>query len=503
MGPKKKNKGHNDFYYFMQDMSKTIEREQGRRITDLQQLGQLCTPKWLELSDEEKKKYKDMAKANKKRTQEDLNQRSTCDGKSLAVAHREQVEQENRFSRMIKDIREIVKNSHDMMQLNDMSFFFIHLESLVEISEGRHLPCEVAAVEYSLSSGVFKTFHSFVRPPSIPLGQGYNIRMAVENRHRLDPDDEPLANDATASDHVRLLDRLEDFLNPVGQTPRPPVYTLEETANQVEQMLETIYQWAGHGGPPADMKIYHLDELLASVGSYASPQTSNGFFPAMEFGAGSHLDRRGAGIAAYKLAGQQHQLAYGMCCAYHDYYERSHSCSLTKVKSWSYIMSELCCGPQEIEMLEGHHKPLQRSNSHVETVFEVELSSWERPPVDRIAEVRIEKESKTRSAPAGIISESGSISGLPEMPVWKMTNGLPGPGLNTAATASSGEPSWPGGSWAQPSQSRPANNFWTGKPDFFKEETSGAENVNTMDDGDFPALGAGPNKKQGWPALRK
>ena len=57
MGPKKKNKGHNDFYYFMMDKQKEIETEFGKKITDLHHLGQLCAPKWSELDDHAKKKY--------------------------------------------------------------------------------------------------------------------------------------------------------------------------------------------------------------------------------------------------------------------------------------------------------------------------------------------------------------------------------------------------------------------------------------------------------------
>ena len=57
MGPKKKNKRHNDFYYFMMDNQKEIETELGKKISDLQQLEQLCSPRWSELDDHAKKKY--------------------------------------------------------------------------------------------------------------------------------------------------------------------------------------------------------------------------------------------------------------------------------------------------------------------------------------------------------------------------------------------------------------------------------------------------------------
>jgi len=241
MGPKKKNKVHNDFYYFMMDKQKEIETELGKKITDLKQLGQLCSPRWSELDDHAKKKYKDMAKADKKRRQ-DLNQVYTTDGKSLAMVEREMAEQQRQHADMVKDIRQIVNNLHCMMKLKDSSFFIIHMLSLVEVSGGQHLPCEIGVVEFSLKKGVFKTFHSFVKPPSIPLGYAYNISKNVADKHGLDPDQEPLATDPAAANPAGLIERLEEFINPLSQPVLPPLYTISEEAESVEQMMATLYE---------------------------------------------------------------------------------------------------------------------------------------------------------------------------------------------------------------------------------------------------------------------
>ena len=62
-----------------------------------------------------------------------------------ADCFREQVAQVNQLNSMVRDIRQIVKNSHDMMKLNDTSFFFIHLQSLVEVSHSCHIKLKITA----------------------------------------------------------------------------------------------------------------------------------------------------------------------------------------------------------------------------------------------------------------------------------------------------------------------------------------------------------------------
>ena len=84
-----------------------------------------------------------------------------------------------------------------------------------------------------MKKGVFKTFHSFVKPPSIPLGYAYNISKNVADKHGLDPDQEPLATDPAAANPAGLIERLEEFINPLSQPVLPPLYTISVRANDV------------------------------------------------------------------------------------------------------------------------------------------------------------------------------------------------------------------------------------------------------------------------------
>ena len=58
-------------------------------------------------------------------------------------------------------------------------FYFIDIQSLCEIiekEEARFQPCEIALVEYSLHSGISKSFHRFIDPGEEEGGGGERER---------------------------------------------------------------------------------------------------------------------------------------------------------------------------------------------------------------------------------------------------------------------------------------------------------------------------------------
>ena len=56
-----------------------------------------------------------------------------------------------------------------------MKFYFIDIQSLckiIEKEEAKFQPCEIAVVEYSLHSGISKSFHRFIDPGEEEGGGG-------------------------------------------------------------------------------------------------------------------------------------------------------------------------------------------------------------------------------------------------------------------------------------------------------------------------------------------
>ena len=67
-------------------------------------------------------------------------------------------------------------HTHTAVSLN--KFYFVDVQSLCEIldkEDGRYLPCEIAAVEFSLSYGIHRVFHKFIDPGELVLFKHYKI----------------------------------------------------------------------------------------------------------------------------------------------------------------------------------------------------------------------------------------------------------------------------------------------------------------------------------------
>ena len=59
----------------------------------------------------------------------------------------------------------------------------------------------------------------------------------------------------------------------------------------------------------------------------------------------------------------------GMACNWHDYDERPQFCSLQKIKSWAYVMSNHCCEEFNIELISGRHKPKDSMEEQAVIIF--------------------------------------------------------------------------------------------------------------------------------------
>ena len=140
---------------------------------------------------------------------------------------------------------------------------------LFQVGENDHLPCEIAALEFSLYDGITKIFHSFVNPHQwIPLGYAYAIQQNANGRHNLDPKREPLMEEMACS-HETIIGYFKDFIGSTdsgrGGGGVPVLYSSKEDSDSVENMLEKLYTW-GRCDIPQQLRVYHVDELYAAIG---------------------------------------------------------------------------------------------------------------------------------------------------------------------------------------------------------------------------------------------
>ncbi len=93
--------------------------------------------------------------------------------------------------------------------------------------DGRHLPCEMSVCEYSLSGGLSRLLHAFVRPPpsAVPVGVAYQIIRKAKDTHKLDLDVPPMQS-AAASNYANVVRNLLGMISP-EEVHLPPLYTLK------------------------------------------------------------------------------------------------------------------------------------------------------------------------------------------------------------------------------------------------------------------------------------
>ena len=69
-----------------------------------------------------------------------------------------------------------------------------------------------------------------------------------------------------------------------------------------------------------------------------------------------------------------------MACAWHDYDEKPHLCSLAKIKCWAYVISKHCCEDFGIPLLSGRHRPSDSSTLYNGVQEKTDVSRWIRLP---------------------------------------------------------------------------------------------------------------------------
>ncbi len=124
MGPKKKQKPKNDFYFFMMDMKKQVE------WSDMTDLAAKCSPSWNKMPAEEKERYKQRAKEAKERQRLDLSNRFDHQGRSLLEIEEEKAWAEADRAGMLNAIDDVVGETARQGTIVREKFYIIHFNVL-------------------------------------------------------------------------------------------------------------------------------------------------------------------------------------------------------------------------------------------------------------------------------------------------------------------------------------------------------------------------------------
>ena len=140
-------------------------------------------------------------------------------------------------------------------------------------------------------------------------------------------------------------------------------------------MLEAVYSWADKSREFSRVRLYHVNELFNAISQKLSPErrfpkSGGGVFATTQLETDKYTFCQGNIMQKskvkqkeiykkYRLVEKLFSILYlGMACNWHDYDERPQFCSLQKIKSWAYVLSNHCCEEFNIELISQRHKPI-------------------------------------------------------------------------------------------------------------------------------------------------
>lgn len=146
MGPKKnkkRNNPRNDFYFFMQDQKKVFMAE-GRPWDSMEELVALCSPRWAQLPDTDRQRYKDMAKKHKEEERKDLSRRFDHTGRSLQDIENERRAAEEAAAAMRAEVDAVVGTTAANATIVKETFVLVNFSTLCEVNV-----CSLCAAGFS------------------------------------------------------------------------------------------------------------------------------------------------------------------------------------------------------------------------------------------------------------------------------------------------------------------------------------------------------------------
>lgn len=313
----------------------------------------VVSPFWNELPENEKDRYKDIAKAHAK--QLELNR--TCLS-SIEDIRERRLKHENKEEEIKQMIEDLVYNANDLGELDDKIFYFVNISTFFEDMKDIY-PAELAMAKYSLRRGIIDTLHIKINPGELPLGASYSAQEKANLTHKyLIPfGNEDNDYDFGESSYVLILLKIVDFIDALENAPikNLPLFFTEGSSVSDNNMLSLvqrafvrIFEKAGEYDIASDLKIgsiidlfYYLNQV--SNTSEINPEDKKEHFKSLA--VADETFRYAYHLFAYKAQG----------CTFHEEIGVFKSCCLSRVRCYGYILSKYCANSTKYPLIEGCH----------------------------------------------------------------------------------------------------------------------------------------------------
>ncbi|XP_025203187.1 protein maelstrom homolog isoform X2 [Melanaphis sacchari] len=321
MAPKK-----SAFFIFLASY-RDDEIKNGRKPSNFQQLRTELTPIWNNMTVMEKNKFKDLAKK--------YNSNFNKEQPLLQIS--DQHKNSYDFWNMEKYITEMFECIPNNQELLNKKFILLHINCHSHDGEQYYFPAEIAALEFNLKNGIFRTYHQMIGISKIsPKGLAGGMRVYADHFHQINSwNDHP-------DDYQNILLEFSTFLKDEqindtdlkeGTLNLPYLFTIQSevgTTNmmKVKSSLERLYSIAFPEVKAEHcksmFKIGSIEQLLLEIKKKMNLQLDQ---------QNSRLGLSVTNILESDLYGK------GLGCLYHELREISFKCSKARIVQW---MSNIC-----------------------------------------------------------------------------------------------------------------------------------------------------------------
>ncbi|XP_008185055.1 protein maelstrom 2 [Acyrthosiphon pisum] len=276
----------------------------------------------------------------------------------------------------LKQIRDLQDNSHDFWnmqkyltemfecisnneELFKKKFILLHINCHTENIEQYYFPAEIAALEFSLIDGIYRTYHQVIGISKIyPRGFAGSMKQFSDRFHRI------VCFDEHPDDYQQILLEFSTFLKDgiinhedlkEGTLDLPYLFTIESevgtnmmhTKNSLERLYSTVYPRVDDERCKSIFKIGNVEGLFLEIKKKINLNMNIQNL----ISENSVLD-----ILESDMYG------YGLGCQYHECREISYKCSKARVIQW---MSNICkhiCENTGITLNPGRHTAVELRN---------------------------------------------------------------------------------------------------------------------------------------------
>lgn len=330
-GKKKKNAKVGPFYFFMMD--KKDEWIQDGTLSEnpsMKQLVDKCKPLWYAMKTNPLLMEPYIEKASEwKKQNRNLETIFDSHGRSLADIKREATRVQFRMQQMMEEIESAVRSSGRNVIKN--SFFIAHFNYLFKTERDFFIPCSASVAEFSIESGLKKTWHKFVSPlDSIPIGYKYSCISYARNTHFLTPD-----FDLYDKDMAGIFHSLVEFLGG-DEEDLPPLYVVADHMPAADCITDFI---TSRAQSPIKIKVFSLNKLLQELANLPSIYIAEAFLDdTTKF---NHFK--------------------GLGCDVHESLRNSNHCSLAICQRHVFNVCSACCPAYNIHPKPGKHYPQEKT----------------------------------------------------------------------------------------------------------------------------------------------